>query len=118
MTQEELFDKVYNCIHGCIDGTYLHCNIKDGVCRCDHCKHFKTELREAYDQVLDASNRLNAAQQKLGRIASYLIGFEVVADICGGEEIEFRSINDDGPDDYDCIRIEQIEQLAKERGTL
>ena len=79
---------------------------------------FKTELREAYEQVLDASNRLNAAQQKLGRIASYLIGFDVVADICGGDEIEFRSINDDGPDDHDCIRIEQIEQLAKERGTL
>ena len=118
MTQEELFDKVFNCIHGCIDGTYLHCNIKDGMCRCEHCEHFKTGLREAYDQVLDASNRLSAAQQKLGRIASDLIGFEVVADICGGEEIEFRSINDDGSDDYDCIRIEQIEQLTKERGTL
>ena len=77
------------------------------------------ELREAYDQVLDASNKLNAAQQKLGRIASYLIGFEVVADICGGDEIECRSILDDGvADTNECITIEQIEQLAKERGTL
>ena len=41
MTQKELFDKVFNCIHGCIDGTFLHCNIKDGVCRCNNCKYFK-----------------------------------------------------------------------------
>lgn len=41
MTQEELFDKVFDCIHGCIDGTFLHCNIKDGVCRCDNCEYFK-----------------------------------------------------------------------------
>lgn len=41
MTQEELFDKVFNCIYGCIDGAFLHCNIKDGVCRCDNCEYFK-----------------------------------------------------------------------------
>jgi len=45
----------------------------------------------------------------LGKIASEILGFEVIADNCSGNEIEFRKVLNDGvPDSYSTIRLEEI----------
>lgn len=73
-----------------------------------------TELRRAERRVLDAANRLSAALEELSNIATKIYGEDLQADLCGGEEIEFRRRNDDGYfDDFDCIRLEDIEKISK-----
>ena len=49
-----------------------------------------------------AKNRWTAAE--LGRIASGVYGRELKADICNGDEIEFRPIDDE----FICLKIEDI----------
>ncbi len=67
------------------------------------------KLTQAYNLALYDANRLSLSLQALGKIASDIYGEELVADLCGGEEIEFRHIlGDDVPDSYDIIRIEDL----------
>jgi len=54
---------------------------------------------------IDLSNKL----QDLARAASERLGYDVVADLCNGGEIEFRRIMDDGvPDTDSCIFLEDV----------
>ena len=54
---------------------------------------------------IDLSNKL----QMLARAASERLGYDVVADLCNGAEIEFRRIMDDGvPDTDSCILLEGV----------
>ena len=61
-------------------------------------------LKKQYEKCLDASNRLDSELQELGRIASDVYGRELKADICNGDEIEFRPIDDE----FICLEIEDI----------
>ena len=73
-----------------------------------------TELRRAERRVFNASNRLSAALEELSNIATEIYGEDLQADLCGGGEIEFRRRGRDGyVDDYDCVRIEDIEKLSR-----
>ena len=54
---------------------------------------------------IDLSNKL----QELARAASERLGYDVVADLCTGSEIEFRRVMGDGvPDTDSCILLEDI----------
>lgn len=61
-------------------------------------------LKKQYKKCLDASNRLDTELQELGRIASEYYGQDLRADICNGNEIEFRTIDDA----FVCLKIEDI----------
>lgn len=59
--------------------------------------------------VLSASIGLSSKLQELASAASERLGYEVVADLCKGGEIEFRRVMDDGVADTDsCIRLEDV----------
>lgn len=61
------------------------------------------------NNVLSLSIDLSSKLQELARVASERLGYDVVADLCNGAEIEFRTIKDDGVADSDsCIRLEDI----------
>ena len=61
------------------------------------------------NKVLSLSVDLTSKLQELARVASERLGYDVVADICNGGEIEFRRIMDDGvPDTDSCILLEDI----------
>ena len=73
-----------------------------------------TELRRAERRVFNASNRLSAALEELSNIATEIYGEDLQADLCGGGEIEFRRRGLDGyVDDYDYVKIEDIEKLSR-----
>lgn len=60
-------------------------------------------------RVQALSISLSSKLQELARAASERLGYEVVADLCNGGEIEFRRVMEDGvPDTDSCIRIEDI----------
>lgn len=50
----------------------------------------KRELLAAERKVRKYSNELFSALKKLGKIASEITGEDIRADLCSGEEIEFR----------------------------
>jgi hypothetical protein len=59
--------------------------------------------------VLSLSNDLSCKLQELAHAASERLGYDVVADLCTGGEIEFRRIMGDGvPDTESCILLEDI----------
>lgn len=61
------------------------------------------------NKILSISSDLTSKLQELARIASEKLGYDVVADLCNGGEIEFRRIMDDGvPDTDSCILLEDI----------
>ena len=67
------------------------------------------QLIRLNDEVLSLSIELSSTLQKLAHVASERLGYDVVADLCNGAEIEFRRITDDGVADSDsCIRLEEI----------
>lgn len=61
-------------------------------------------LKKQYEKCLKASNNLETELQVLSRIASDVYGQELKADICPGDEIEFRPIDDE----FICLKIEDI----------
>lgn len=65
-------------------------------------------VKRYYQRALDASAKLSESLQQLSVAASQLYGEELEAEICAGEEIEFRTEND--PDGLDgiALRIEDI----------
>jgi hypothetical protein len=68
-------------------------------------------LLNAYNNVLRFDRRLLESLCRLGEIASERLGYEVVADICGGGEIEFRIVLEDGVADHNStIQLEGIIQ--------
>lgn len=69
----------------------------------------KKKLIKLQDKCLSCENALNNALSELAIAASEILGYEVVADLCSGSEIEFRVIKDnDVPDSNSCIRMEDI----------
>lgn len=67
------------------------------------------QLRRLEENCLNIANRLYCSLQQLAIAASEILGYEVVADICEGEEIEFRRVAEDGvADAFSCIRMEEI----------
>ena len=74
------------------------------------------QLKKAKEKVLDASIKLGSALSHLSSIATEIYGEDLQADICGGEEIEFRRRGEDGYfDALDCVRLEDIETRYNER---
>jgi hypothetical protein len=72
------------------------------------------DLNKAYEKALDCENELRGVLEKLSAIASDLYGEELLANICNGSEIEFRTEYD--PDGFKSIslRIEDIIERAKQ----
>lgn len=61
------------------------------------------------NKVLSLSIDLSSKLQELARAASARLGYDVVADLCNGSEIEFRRImDDDVPDADSCILLKDI----------
>ena len=72
-------------------------------------KDYKKKLIECYGRCLDLENKLSLELQDLGQIATEIYGEDLYADICAGNEIEFRALDDDGfVDSSSTIRIEDI----------
>lgn len=69
-------------------------------------------ILEAYNKCLKAKNSFLAAQENLTKVASELLGVDIIAEICGGGEVEFRRVKGKGADryvdDYDTLRIEDL----------
>lgn len=65
-------------------------------------------VRRRYQNALHASIMLSSSLQLLSIAASQLYGEELDAQICAGEEIEFRTVND--PDGLNgiALKIEDI----------
>ena len=72
------------------------------------------DLNKAEEKVFNYNNKLMRALEELSIIASDLYGEELVANICNGSEIEFRT--EDDPDGLHSIslRIEDIRRYAEE----
>ena len=74
------------------------------------------QLRTLEENCLNDANRLYCSLQQLAIAASEVLGYEVVADICEGEEIEFRRVAEDGvADAFSCIRMEEIIERLNNR---
>ena len=56
----------------------------------------KKKLISLEKKVLKKSIELTMALGELGRMASKILNKDVVADICNGEEIEFREVDQEG----------------------
>ena len=59
----------------------------------------KKQLIALENKCYDAENALNSALSKLSNAASEVLGFEVSADLCAGNEIEFRRVDEFGLSD-------------------
>lgn len=69
----------------------------------------KKKILRAEQLCYNYSNSLTSALEVLASMASEVLGYEVVADICNGNEIEFRTIINDSVANNDvAIRIEDI----------
>ena len=55
----------------------------------------KREFKFLENKVYEASILLTSALEELGMLASDVYGEELIADLCGGAEIEFRHPNDE-----------------------
>ena len=75
----------------------------------------KKQLLSAFKKVEDAEIKLNILAQKLSKIASEYLGYDVNAELCAGTEIEFRRTFKDGiSDDESTITLEDILNGNKE----
>lgn len=74
----------------------------------------KSEIKKAYAKCLQKSRELELAMQALSAKVSQALGVDYIADICNGDEIEFRSLDKYGlADEKDCMRIEEILKKLK-----
>ena len=65
-------------------------------------------VKRRYQSALNASIRLSNSLQQLSVAASQLYGEELDAEICAGDEIEFRTVNDPDSLNGTALRIEDI----------
>ena len=69
----------------------------------------KEKLQVLETECYLANDLLLAKLGMLSETATKILGYFVIADICGGNEIEFRKVNNNGiPDDFSTIRMEEI----------
>lgn len=67
------------------------------------------ELCRIENKVYDLSASLMCQLRILGKAASEILGYQVDADLCNGNEIEFRTVGEDGiADTNSCIRMEEV----------
>lgn len=67
------------------------------------------QIIELNNKILSMSVDLTSKLQILANVVSERLGYDVIADLCNGYEIEFRRIMGDGvPDDDSCILLEEI----------
>lgn len=65
-------------------------------------------VKRRYQSALNASIRLSNSLQQISVAASQLYGEELDAEICAGDEIEFRTANDPDSLNGTALRIEDI----------
>ena len=65
----------------------------------------------------DDAVRLSSSLTALSQAATEILGYPVHADLCGGEELEFRRCDEDGygADDFSCIRPEEVIEKIREK---
>ena len=74
-----------------------------------HYMENKKLLLKAYKKAEMAGIAHANALGNLGKIASKILGFEIIADNCSCNEIEFRKVLSDGVvDSFSTIRLEEI----------
>lgn len=56
----------------------------------------ENEFRRQINKVLSINSSLSGELEKLGRMASEILGAEYIADLCNGAEIEFHPVGEDG----------------------
>ena len=56
----------------------------------------REQLQHAYNNTVTAMINLTNNLETLGRIATEIYGKELIADACGGFEIEFRRVGNEG----------------------
>lgn len=67
------------------------------------------DLKRLEQKTYDYESQLSASLEELAKAVSLVLGYEVVADFCHGNEIEFRVYGDNGvPDTDSCIRMEEV----------
>lgn len=68
----------------------------------------KAQLIKKHEQVIDAASKLQDRLEELSKLATEFYGEELMADLCAGSEIEFRTT--DHPDGLDgiALRLEDI----------
>lgn len=72
-------------------------------------KPTRKEVQKAYDKVINAIATLNSATDELSIVASKFTGVDLRADVCNGNEIEFRTRDDKGEwDAFSCVRLDDI----------
>ena len=72
------------------------------------------DLKRLEHKVYDYESKLRGSLEELARAVSPVLGYDVVADLCQGQEIEFRvNGDDDVPDSDSCIRMEDVIALIK-----
>ena len=74
------------------------------------------QIRALENRCYKYSTELLGALGDLSKAATEILGYEVLADLCPGEEIEFRPISNEGyVDVFECITMEDIISKIKER---
>ena len=68
----------------------------------------ENKLLKLYNKVENLNNQLHGALETLSNAASEMYGQELLADLCGDNEIEFRLMDGEYADEDTCIRIEDI----------
>lgn len=72
-------------------------------------KPTKKDVLKAYDRLMRALAEVNNAQGDLARVASAYTGVDLIADVCSGCEVEFRTKDDKGEwDAFSCVRLDDI----------
>lgn len=74
-------------------------------------KSKKLKLIECYGRCLDLENKIELKMQQLSRNATEIYGEELRADMCEGDEIEFRTLDEDGYVNADSVIL--IEDIIK-----
>ena len=75
-------------------------------------------VMDKYKYVEEKLNELDLAVQALSKAASEATGTELHADVCSGDEIEFRLTDKSGLGDPEtCIRIEDIMEMIDKRNS-
>ena len=72
------------------------------------------QLRKIKDRIYRLSSDLTGELERLSSVATDILGYEVIADLCSGGEIEFRSTNKEGyVDVFSNIRFEDVIKRLK-----
>lgn len=74
----------------------------------------RRQIENQINRVLSASNRLVRELSVLSTMASEVFGAEYIADLCAGDEIEFRPMMEDGVADDGCSPNSHSTRYAEE----